>query len=264
MKFCSFASGSDGNCYYIGTDTCGILIDAGISIKTIKKNLKQLGISLSSIYAVFVTHDHYDHIASVGTLGEVYNIPIYSTQAILEGINRCYKVSDKLYQSKHVQELGTTINIANISITSFHVNHDSTQCVGYYVESEGDNLVVATDLGYINDEAIPFLLKSNNLVIETNYDEEMLLQGSYPLFLKKRILGNYGHLANHVTARFLAENHQDHWKHIFFCHLSKENNSADAVLKMLSEQYDTCGIKSEERPELTILPRTTPIDLCII
>lgn len=264
MKFCSFASGSDGNCYYIGTDTCGILIDAGISVKNIKKDLQSIGTSLQAINAVFVTHDHYDHVASVGTLGEVYHIPVYSTNEILDGVNRCYKVTEKLHGCRKNHPKGTTMEIGDILITSFQVYHDSTDCVGYYIEQKGapeNNITIATDLGHINTETIPFLIKANNIVIESNYDEEMLLMGPYPLFLKQRILSQSGHLANHVTARFLSENNQDNWKRIFLCHLSNKNNTPERVENMLKSKYDECGVPAESRPEFIILPRTTPIDL---
>lgn len=263
MKFCSFASGSDGNCYFIGTDTCKILIDAGINIKTIKKNLQAIGVSIQNIDAVFLTHDHYDHIASVGTLGETYNIPIYSTDTILNGVNRCYKVTEKLYGCRRNHTKGTTMEIGDLMVTSFQVFHDSSDCVGYYIEQKGapeNNITIATDLGHINSEAIPFLIKANNIVIESNYDEEMLLQGPYPLFLKRRILSQSGHLANHVTARFLAENNQENWKRIFFCHLSNKNNTPERVASMLKAKYDECSIPEQSRPEFIILPRTRPID----
>lgn len=264
MKFCSFSSGSDGNCYYIGTDTCGVLVDAGISVKTIKKGLEKIGTSLQNIYAVFVTHDHYDHIASVGTLGEVYNIPVYSTQEILNGVNRCYKVTEKLYGCRHYQSKGETIEIGDMLITSFQVYHDSTDSVGYYIEQKGlpeNNIVIATDLGYINSEAIPFIIKANNIVIESNYDEEMLLNGPYPLFLKQRILSQSGHLANHVTATFLAENCQEHWRNVFLCHLSNKNNTPDCVTAMLQRKFEECQIPASRRPNFVVLPRTKAIEL---
>ncbi|MCQ2351646.1 MAG: MBL fold metallo-hydrolase [Paludibacteraceae bacterium] len=263
MKFCSFSSGSDGNCYYIGTDTCGILIDAGISVKAIKKNLEKIGTSIQKIYAVFLTHDHYDHIASVGTLGEVYHIPVYSTCEILNGVNRCYKVTEKLYGCRHYQSKGETVEIGDIQITSFQVYHDSSDCVGYYIEQKGvpkNNITIATDLGYINNEAIPFIIKANNIVIESNYDEEMLLSGPYPLFLKQRILSKSGHLANHITATFLAENNQDNWKRIFFCHLSNKNNTPERVESIVKSKYDGCMIDEKSRPQFIILPRTKPIE----
>lgn len=264
MKFCSFSSGSDGNCYFIATETCGILIDAGISVKSIKKNLDRIGYPLKKIFALFVTHDHYDHIASVGTLGEVYHIPVYSTSEILDGVNRCYKVTEKLYGSRHHQQKGSTVQIGDMKITSFQVYHDSTDCLGYHIEQVGapeHNITIATDLGHINSEAIPFLIHANNIVIESNYDEEMLLQGPYPLFLKQRILSQSGHLANHVTARFLAENNQTTWKNIFFCHLSNKNNTPERVEAMVKYMYNSCYVPQEERPNFMTLPRTKAIEV---
>lgn len=263
MKFCSFSSGSDGNCYFIATDTCGILVDAGINVKTIKKNLDRLNYPLHKIHAIFVTHDHYDHIASVGVLGEVYNIPVYSTPQILDGVNRCYKVTEKLYGCRHHQQKGDSVRIGDLLITSFQVYHDSTDCVGYHIceaEAPEHNITIATDLGHINSEAIPFLINATNIVIESNYDEQMLLEGPYPLFLKRRILSQSGHLANHVTARFLAENNQEQWKNIFLCHLSNKNNTPERVEAMLNNMYSECGIDVQNRPNFIILPRTKAID----
>ncbi|MBO4371108.1 MAG: MBL fold metallo-hydrolase [Paludibacteraceae bacterium] len=263
MKFCSFASGSSGNCYYIGTDRCGILIDAGISVKSIKKNLKNIGVDLSQIYAVFVTHDHFDHISSVGVLGETYHIPVYSTSLVLEGVNRCYKVTEKLHQSRRVMPVGTTVNIGDIAVTSFPVSHDSSDCVGYYITTDdGSSLTIATDMGHITPVVSDYLLKARNIVIESNYDELRLLEGPYPLYLKERILSDTGHLANHVAAAFLAENlHLASWNRVFFCHLSKENNLPELVLEKVSSEFEYQGVRKEEIPELMVLPRTAAIDV---
>ena len=230
MKFISFGSGSSGNCYFLGNDSYGILIDAGISSRKIKKYLKEVGYDLSQIYGVFITHDHFDHIKSVGTLGEVYNIPVYSTEDILKGINKCYKITEKLYQSKRPINILEEVCIKDFKITAFEVEHDSSQCVGYHIEFEGEKITLATDLGGINEKACEYICKADHVVIEANYDEDMLLNGSYHFLLKKRILGGCGHLANHVTMQFLRENFQDCWKNIFFCHLSQNNNTPDTVM----------------------------------
>lgn len=230
MKFISLGSGSSGNCYFVGNDKYGILIDAGISSRKIKKYLKEVGYDLSQIYGVFITHDHFDHIKSVGTLGEVYNIPVYSTEDILKGINKCYKITEKLYQSKRPINILEEVCIKDFKITAFEVEHDSSQCVGYHIEFEGEKITLATDLGGINEKACEYICKADHVVIEANYDEEMLLNGSYHFLLKKRILGGCGHLANHVTMQFLKENFQECWKNIFFCHLSQNNNTPDTVM----------------------------------
>ncbi len=258
LKFCSLASGSSGNCYYVGNDKQGILIDAGIGVKTIKKRLKAIDVSLESILGIFVTHDHYDHISSVGVLGEVYNIPIYSTQEILDGINKCYKVTDKLYHSKHPIEKGNTTTIGDFLVESFPVSHDSTDCVGYSISYKKTLFTIATDLGYINSEAAIHIVNSTSFVIESNYDEEILLQGPYPLFLKERILSKKGHLSNHEMARFLSENYQEHWKNIFLCHLSKENNTPEAAIQAVKTKLEENNIEVNLHCQLMALPRTSP------
>ena len=131
VKFISLASGSSGNCYYIGTEKYGILIDAGIAVRTIKKGLKEAGISMEMIRAVFVTHDHADHIKAVGGLGEKLNIPIYTTARIHEGINRSYCMTEKLYSSVRYLEKQQPMQLEDFHIESFEVPHDGTDNVGY-------------------------------------------------------------------------------------------------------------------------------------
>ena len=262
MQFCSFASGSSGNCYYVGADSSGILIDAGIGVKAIRKNMKNIGMDLSRIHAVFVTHDHFDHISSVGTLGEVYHIPVYSTREVLDGVNRCYKVTEKLYQSRRETPKGATVRVAGLEVTSFPLCHDSTDIVGYSVTDGVSTLVVATDMGRINDEAVPFLLKADQLVLEANYDEERLLDGPYPLYLKKRILSDTGHLANHVAAEFLAGHASEaRWKQVYFCHMSKENNTPDLILAKYRAKMEEYGVPEDFRPACRVLPRVQAIEL---
>lgn len=261
MRFCSLASGSSGNCYYIEEDGYGILIDAGISPKNIKKRLKEIDVDIKKLWGVLVTHNHYDHIASVGSLGEDYNLPIYSTLKILTGINENHKITQKLYQSKRPIAVNEPFQIGSLTITAFKVEHDTPECVGYFIETKSSSLFIATDLGQMNNIASTYLVKAKNIVIEANYDEEMLLKGNYPLFLKQRILSNSGHMANHKTAACLQHYFQPHWKHIFFCHLSKENNCPEAVLTCIKKALD---IVPNAQPSLHVLPRTSatePIDI---
>lgn len=264
MYFCSFASGSDGNCYYVGTSQGGVLVDAGIGARTLKKRLRDSNIPLSSVLALFVTHDHFDHVASAGVVGEVMHIPVYSTEAILEGVNRCYKVTQKLQMSRRVQPVGTAVQVAGLTIESFPISHDATECVGYYITDGSTSLVIATDVGCLDSTVVSYLLKSNNLVLEANYDEEMLLQGPYPLYLKKRILSSTGHLANHVAVRFLCENYQQHWQRVFFCHLSKTNNDSEKLAALYAKSFDEKGLDAMHRPQCVVLPRTKAIEMYIL
>jgi|GEM_PF-208991 len=200
VRFISLASGSSGNCYYLGTDTYGILIDAGIGIRTIKKTLKDFNILMESIRAVFVTHDHADHIKAVGHLGEKMNIPVYTTARIHEGINRSYCMTEKLSTSVRYLEKQVPMMLEDFRIESFEVPHDGTDNVGYCIEIDGKVFSFLTDLGEITPTAADYISKANYLILEANYDEEMLKMGPYPQYLKERIMSRTGHMSNSATA----------------------------------------------------------------
>ena len=205
VRFISLASGSSGNCYYLGTDTYGILIDAGIGIRTIKKTLRDINVAMESIRAVFVTHDHADHIKAVGHLGEKMNIPVYTTARIHTGINRSYCMTEKLHSSVRYLEKEQPMELEDFHIESFEVPHDGTDNVGYCIEIDGKVFSFLTDLGEITPTAAKYIRKANYLILEANYDDEMLKMGSYPQYLKERISSNTGHMSNLATAEFLAE-----------------------------------------------------------
>lgn len=178
VNFISLASGSSGNCYYIGTETYGILIDAGIAVRTIKKSLKEVGIGMEMIRAVFITHDHADHIKAVGGLGEKLHIPVYTTARIHEGINKSYCMTEKLYTSVRYLEKRQPMQLEDFRIESFEVPHDGTDNVGYCIEIDGKVFSFLTDLGEITPTAAQFIRKANYLILEANYDDEMLRMGT--------------------------------------------------------------------------------------
>ena len=263
IKFISLASGSSGNCYYLGTSTYGILIDAGIGIRTIKKTLKEFNIAMDTIKAVFVTHDHADHIKAVGHLGEKLNIPIYTTSAIHEGINRSYCMTEKLSSSAHILEKEQPMQLRDFNIESFEVPHDGTDNVGYCIEVDGKTFSFLTDLGEITDKASSYICKANYLVLESNYDEEMLKMGPYPRHLKDRILSTTGHMSNADTAEFLSKNISEHLHHIWLCHLSKDNNHPELAYKTIELRLRNQGIIVGKDVQLTALKRNTPSEVYI-
>lgn len=261
VRFISLASGSSGNCYYLGTGKYGILIDAGIGIRTIKKALKEINVSLETIRAVFVTHDHADHIKAVGHLGEKFNIPVYTTARIHEGINKSYCMTEKLSSSVRYLEKEQPMKLEDFCIESFEVPHDGTDNVGYCIEIGEKVFSFLTDLGEITPTAAKYICKANYLIIEANYDEEMLKMGPYPTYLKERISSSTGHMSNSDTAEFLAENINEHLKYIWLCHLSKDNNHPELAFKTIEWKLKAKGVLVGKDVQLLALKRSTPSDL---
>lgn len=260
-KFMSLASGSSGNCYYIGVENYGILIDAGIAVRTIKKRLKEAGIPMESVRAVFVTHDHADHIKGVGGLGEKLHIPIYTTAAIHQGINRSYCVTEKLHTCVHHIDKQQPLQIADIGIEAFEVPHDGTDNVGYCINIAGNNFVFLTDLGEITSIAAPYIRRANYLVMEANYDEKMLRTGVYPEHLKRRIQSSTGHLSNLTTANFLAEHFDTQLRHVWLCHLSKDNNTPELAYNTVAQTLHEKGVVAGTDVQLQALSRNTASQL---
>jgi len=259
----SLASGSSGNCYYLGYGDHGILIDAGIGIRTIKKHLKDTGIAMNSIQAVFVTHDHADHIKAVGHLGEKLHIPIYSTALIHAGINRSYCMTEKLHSSIRFLEKEQPMELGYFRITSFEVSHDGTDNVGYCIEVDGKVFSFLTDLGEITPLVAQYVNKAHFLILEANYDEEMLKMGPYPAYLKQRIAGEKGHLSNSVAAELLAENMTEKLQYIWLCHLSKDNNHPELACKTIELKLRSKGVVVGKDVQLLALKRNTPSELYI-
>jgi phosphoribosyl 1,2-cyclic phosphodiesterase len=264
LKFLSLASGSSGNCYYLGIDEYGILLDAGIGMRGMKKTLRDNNIEIEQIMAVFITHDHADHIKSVGSLGEKYGIPIYATQKVHAGLENSKYIDEKLSLSRRIIEKEEPVYIKDFKITAFGIPHDASDCVGSLVDYKHHKWVLATDVGHINDKVGGYIRLANHLVVEANYDREMLLCGNYPGHLKKRISNGNGHLCNSETAEFLAANFDLHLKNIWLCHLSKENNHPDLAYKTVEMAMGAYGIRIGKDVHLNVLKRATPSDLFLL
>jgi len=264
MFFLSLASGSSGNCYYLGTQSFGILVDAGIGVRQIKKTLKDNGIGFEQIMAVLVTHDHADHIKSVGQLGESLNIPVFATERVHAGILRSRYVSEVLTLSKRVIEKETPFDIKDFKITAFDVPHDSSDNVGYCIEYNKHTFVIVTDAGHITDAISRYAEKANHLVFEANYDREMLMNGAYPQVLKERVSSGTGHLSNNDAAEFLAKLFSPKLQNIWLCHLSRENNHPELAVKTVDLRLLQAGIKVGKDVSLTALKRMTPSEMYVL
>jgi len=231
-RFCTVVSGSSGNCAYAGIGGEHLLIDAGLSGKRLMQGLSQLDIQKPS--AIFITHEHSDHIAGAGIIARRFSIPIYATPLTWRYFLRHKKLGPlQEEQVKHITP-GQPLMIGGAKITAFDVPHDASQPVGYTLEAEGSKIALVTDLGKPTDTVLEHLRDSQVLLLESNHDIEMLQKGRYHPDLKARVMGARGHLSNAAAGQLIAEVAWDGLKHVILGHLSEENNRP-----MLA--YDTVG-----------------------
>ena len=260
MKFLSIGSGSSGNCYLLRSGETGILIDVGVNIRTFKKHLKDYGISLENdIQAVFITHDHADHIKAVGNLATEYAKPIYATELVHKGIARNHSVTAKVpVERMKIISKGEPVEIGPFRITPFDVPHDSRDCVGYAVDVEGMRFCLITDAGHVTTTIQENVNQANYLVLEANHDPIMLKNGPYAPFLKDRISSDIGHLSNEEAGHLLAEHATPQLQHVWLCHLSEENNHPELAKKTIETILRDHGIIPGIDFEMTILKRKSP------
>lgn len=262
IKFFCMGSGSSGNSYFLSTGDTSILIDAGISVRRIKKYLKDYGFSLDQIDAVLVTHDHADHIKAVGHLANDHNIKIYATELVHKGINHNYCVTSKLTPEHQVIiNKGETIQIGDLKLTPFEVPHDSTDCVGYRVEQNGIVYCLITDIGEVTPTVQKQIADARYLVIESNHDTEMLENGPYSAYLKNRILSAKGHLSNKACAEAIVKYATPELRHVWLCHLSEENNHPELARKTMETELSANGLRIGVEFDMDILKRITPSEL---
>lgn len=262
LKFISFGSGSSGNCYYLYTEKDSLLIDVGVGIRTLKKHFHNYGMLFENVKNILITHDHADHVKSVGSFSGDYHVPVYATRKVHDGIERNYCVRRKINSDNiKIIEKGKTFTLGEFRITSFEVPHDSSDNVGYKIECEGITFILMTDVGHLTDEMQQYIGEANYLVIEANHDKEMLQQGPYPEYLKERISGPKGHLSNEVCAKAIAENATEKLKHVWLCHLSEENNHPELARKTVEQILRSYGIIAGKDFLLDVLKRKTPSEI---
>lgn len=224
MRFVSIASGSNGNCIYLGTDHSHILIDAGISCKRMNCGLQELGIRSDELDGIFITHEHSDHIQGLRVFSKKFGVPIYGTEKTLQEIARADKKGEIDPALYHPVQPDVAVTVGDMKVLPFSSSHDAADPVVYRVEGGGRSAAVVTDLGCFTDYTIAHLQNLDGVLLESNHDIRMLETGPYPYYLKRRILGDRGHLSNDTCGDLLNAILHDNMKHIFLGHLSKENN----------------------------------------
>ena len=231
MRMCSIASGSSGNCIYIGDEDTHILIDAGISRKAIETGLKELELSGNDLDGIFITHEHSDHVKGLKMLTKKTGLPVFGQRETLEELIS----GEMIAPACEVYELDSPAAAADMEISCFDTPHDTVRSCGYRVKtSDGRVCAVCTDLGYVTDTVRDNLNGCNLVLLESNYDEKMLASGPYPYYLKERIRSKRGHLSNTDCSMQSAELIRQGTTHIILGHLSQENNTpymADKIVE---------------------------------
>lgn len=245
MRLATIASGSSGNCIYIGTEKRNILIDAGISLKRIETGLESLGLGVNDLDGILITHEHADHIGGLGVLLRKYEVPVYLTEGTYNEIKRknlLGKVNDEYFQ---VIFPDTEFSLGDIKAESFSVSHDAAQPVVYRVTSNDHSAAVVTDLGVYDKDLAERLCGLDAVLLEANHDVRMLQTGPYPYPTKQRILGEKGHLSNESAARLLCDINSQRLKHVILGHISKINNYVELALETVRTEGRFSGCEAD-------------------
>lgn len=265
MRFVSIASGSSGNCIYIESENTHILVDVGISYKRIESGLNEFGVKGSELDGILITHEHSDHIRGLGVLSRKHHIPIYGTKETLEEIKHCSALGE-MPEDVFCQVLPDgEYNIKNLTVKPFSINHDAANPVAYRVQHGKKSVAVVTDLGNYNQYIIDHLQGLDGILLESNHDVKMLQVGKYPYPLKRRILGDYGHLSNETAGHLLNYILHDNLKSILLGHLSKENNYEELAYETVRLEIDSGDnpYKASDFP-LVVAKRDIPSELITI
>ena len=256
MRFMTIASGSSGNCTYIGTEKTNILLDVGVSMKNIDIALSDIGMSLSDLDAIFITHEHSDHIKGLGVVLRKYHIPVYATGGTVRGISECKSLREFDFSLLKSIRNDQSVTIGDLTVNAKSISHDAYDPVCYTFVSEGKKLSYATDLGYSDEDIISFLMDADALIIEANHDIRMLEVGPYPYILKQRILGDKGHICNEASGELVSRLLNEHVKHISLAHLSDKNNYPDLALETVRQAIHENPLSNGEKDfGLCVAPR---------
>ncbi len=241
MKFCSLYSGSSGNCLFISDGKTNILVDSGLSGKKIIEALVAIGENPAELSAVLVSHEHSDHIKGAGILSRKFDIPIYANENTWNAMEK--ELGPVSIKNKRCFENCKEFEIGDVFVKAFPIPHDASDPVGFNFLLGNKKITTATDIGHMTNGLLKYLMGSDLLLLESNHDIEMVKVGPYPWPLKKRILGDRGHLSNEMAAKVVAYLAKNGTKKFLLGHLSKENNFPElayqTVCNVLSEN-DIC------------------------
>ena len=244
LNFCSLYSGSSGNCLFVETDSTKVLIDCGTSLKKVVEGLSKIDKNITDIDAILVTHEHSDHVQSLGNASKKYDIPVYVNFETLEAMPK-QKEKIALY-NQNLFEIGKEFTIGDLAINAFSIPHDAANACGFNIFNKKTKLTVATDLGHMDNALFSNLKESSFILLESNYDPEILKCSNYPYILKQRISGPKGHLSNSSAGKTISELTKSNLKEVMLGHLSKENNFPELAYQTVVEELEKNNVDLNE------------------
>lgn len=256
MKYCSIASGSNGNCYYVANNDDAVLVDIGINTKHVEIRMARLGINPQSIKAIFITHEHTDHIRGLSVFCKRYQIPVYLTEGTYKG--------SKLHLPDHLIHLiaaDESTAVGTLNVVGIPKYHDAKEPCSFMVTDGQYNIAILTDLGQGCDHVKKVIADADVLLLESNYDEEMLHTGRYSYYLKNRISGGLGHISNGIALQLFLEHRTDRLKHLILGHLSGQNNTVEIVEGTFYVHCESIALTVATRDCETAIFETPPV-LC--
>ena len=256
LNFCSLYSGSTGNSLFVENENTRLLIDAGVSGKKIVDGLNTINSSINCIDGILITHEHSDHILSIGTLSKKYNIPVYASKKTWTKLST--QKEKILKENQKIFNIDEKFEINDLTILPFSIPHDAIEPCGFNIYNKNSKISIATDLGHITSKIYNHLEGSSFTFLESNYEPDLLKYSSYPYILKQRISGDIGHLSNMDAAKIVTKLIPNGLKNLFLGHLSKENNFPELVSKIMS---NTLLENSLSLDSLTVASRAKPSEV---
>lgn len=255
LKFSNLYSGSSGNCSYVETDNSKILVDCGVSCKKINEGLLSIGVNFEDIDAIILTHEHLDHVKGLQITCKKYNIPVYASEGTFKGIKQI--IPD---ECKNYFKVNEKFELKDMEIHPFSIPHDAFEPCGFNILYNGQKISIATDIGHINSDIMNRLAGSSFLLLESNYEPEMLKCSKYPYSLKRRILGPNGHLSNEDASVAISSLLNSGVYKIMLGHLSRENNFPELAYKTVMESLMSKRVNFDNL-SLKVASRSVPDDI---
>lgn len=262
LHFSVLASGSTGNAFYVETEEQSLLVDAGLSGKQMEELFRQINRSMKQLSGILVTHEHSDHIKGIGVIARKYGLPIYANEKTWNEMES--KIGEIPFSQKNIFKMESIHSFGNLDVESFGVSHDAAEPMFYCFHHNNKKIVLITDTGYVSDRMKGIIKDADVFIFESNHDVEMLRMCRYPWNIKRRILGDFGHVSNEDAGLALADVIGDQTKRIYLAHLSQDNNMKDLARMSVSQTLESKGIQVGGHLELFDTDPKKPTELAAV